>query len=74
MSVQEQAAQIVLSLSDQDATFILNFLNRIVQQNMTKTGAQQTRASLDFDSYGSPTERGKHVEQYMEEIRGNDRV
>ena len=29
---------------------------------------------LDFDSYVTPTERGQHVEEYMEEIRGNDRI
>lgn len=28
---------------------------------------------IDWDKYGMETERGKHVEMYMEEIRSNDR-
>lgn len=29
---------------------------------------------IDFDKYVTPTERGKNVEAYMEEMRGNDRI
>lgn len=29
---------------------------------------------IDFDKYGTPTERGNNVEAYMEEMRSNDRV
>lgn len=29
---------------------------------------------IDLDKYVTPTERGKHVEEYMKEMRGNDRI
>lgn len=32
------------------------------------------RREVDLDKYVTPTERGKHVEEYMEEMRGNDRI
>lgn len=32
------------------------------------------RKEIDLDKYVTPTERGKHVEEYMEEMRGNDRI
>ncbi len=31
------------------------------------------RKKINWDKYGMETERGKHVEEYMGEIRGNDR-
>ncbi len=34
----------------------------------------QARPELDFDSYCVPTERGKHIEEYMKEMRDNDRL
>ena len=73
MSVQEQAAQRILSLPERDARLIMELLDRIIPQNTAQAEALQTRASLDFSSYGRATERGRNVEQYMEEIRGNDR-
>ncbi|MCI8940673.1 MAG: hypothetical protein HFH12_11900 [Dorea sp.] len=35
---------------------------------------KKTRKKIDWNKYGMQTERGKHVEEYMEEIRGNDRI
>ena len=32
------------------------------------------RKKIDLDKYVTPTERGEHVEEYMEEMRGNDRI
>lgn len=32
------------------------------------------RKRIDLDKYVTPTERGKNVETYMEEMRGNDRI
>lgn len=32
------------------------------------------RRKIDLDKYVTPTERGRHVEEYMEEMRGNDRI
>ena len=29
---------------------------------------------IDFSKYGHRTERGRYVEEYMEEMRGNDRI
>ncbi len=34
---------------------------------------KQSRKKIDWDKYGVETERGRHVEAYMEEIRSNDR-
>ena len=70
MSIQEQVAQIALTLSENDARFMLEFLSRIAPQNTEIVLRQSKHPSPDFNSYGKPTERGKHVEAYMEEIRG----
>lgn len=35
---------------------------------------ESERKRIDLDKYVTPTERGKHVEEYMEEMRGNDRI
>lgn len=32
------------------------------------------RKTLDLDAFCVPTERGKHVAEYMEEMRANDRL
>ena len=32
------------------------------------------QTTIDFSKYGHRTERGQHVEEYMEEMRGNDRL
>lgn len=36
--------------------------------------SEPKRREFDLDKYVTPTERGKHVEEYMEEMRGNDRI
>ena len=74
MSLQEQVAQIALTLSESDARFLLDFLRRIAPQNTNQVMSGGRRTPLDFESYGRATERGRYVERYMEEIRGNDRV
>lgn len=35
---------------------------------------RKRKKALDFDKYVTPTERGQHVEEYMEEMRDNDRI
>ena len=35
---------------------------------------ESKREKIDFDKYVTPTERGKNVEEYMKEMRENDRV
>ncbi len=74
MSVQEQVAQIAMTLSESDARFMLDFLSRIAPKNTEQVLGRGRRLSLDFDSYGEPTERGRNVEAYMREIRANDRI
>lgn len=32
------------------------------------------KGPVDWDSFVIPSERGKHVEEYMKEIRENDRL
>lgn len=32
------------------------------------------RKKINGDKYGMETERGRHVEEYIEEIRNNDRI
>ena len=32
------------------------------------------KASVDWDSFVIPSERGKHVDEYMKEMRENDRL
>ena len=74
MSVQEQAAEIALTLSESDARFLLEFLSRIAPHSTEQVLGRDFRHTPDFDSYGKATDRGQHVETYMEEVRGNDRV
>ena len=35
---------------------------------------KNARKKIDWDKYGMETMRGKHVEEYREEIRENDRI
>ena len=35
---------------------------------------QRARKKIDWDKYGMEPERGKHVDEYMEEIRNNERI
>ena len=35
---------------------------------------KKIRKKIDWNKYGIEIERGKYVEEYMEEIRGNDRI
>lgn len=32
------------------------------------------RTAIDWDSFVKPSERGKHVDEYMKEMRENDRL
>ena len=34
----------------------------------------QKKAPVDWDSFVIPSERGKHVDEYMKEMRENDRL
>ena len=72
MSVQEQAARIVMGLSDEQANALLLLLGQNTHEQVTHT--QPARKPIDFGAYGRPTERGKNADAYMEEIRGNDRI
>ena len=35
---------------------------------------KKKRVQIDWDSYVKPSERGKNVEEYMKEMRENDRL
>ncbi|MDE7266648.1 MAG: hypothetical protein K2N89_04195 [Lachnospiraceae bacterium] len=35
---------------------------------------KSTKAFVDWDSFAIPSERGKNVDEYMREMRENDRV
>ena len=74
MSIQEQVAQIAMILSENDAKFTLDFLSRIAPQSTEQVLGRGKRLPLDFNSYGKATESGKHVDEYLEEVRGNDRI
>ncbi len=47
--------------------FIITFLKAKPQE------AKSVRKKVDLSAYGERTEWGQHVEEYMEEMRGNDR-
>lgn len=46
---------------------------RLIVVLETSTSGRERR-KLDLNQYVTPTERGKNVEAYMEEMRGNDRI
>ena len=39
-----------------------------------KNKAPSVNSMIDFSKYGHRTDRGQHVDEYMEEMRGNDRI
>lgn len=39
-----------------------------------REAVSEKHAQIDFSKYGHRTDRGQHVEEYMEEMRGNDRI
>ena len=56
-------------LPDDREPVIMNFIAHI------ETEDQRTqRGTLDLDAFCVPTERGKRVNEYMEEMRANDRI
>ena len=36
--------------------------------------AKKKKAPIDWDSFVIPSERGKHVDEYMKEMREDDRI
>ena len=53
---------------------ITNYDGREVIITILDRSYKKERKRIDWDSYCTETERGKHVEEYMEEMRGNDRL
>ena len=45
--------------------FVITFLNE---------REIDTKGTVEFSHYGHRTERGQHVDEYMEEMRANDRL
>ena len=56
-------------LPDDREQVIMNFIARIEVEDH-----QPRQRTLDLDAFCVPTERGKHVDEYMEEMRANDRL
>lgn len=52
---------------------IANYDGKEVILTILEHPYKKRTGKIDWDKYGMETERGKHVEMYMEEIRGNDR-
>ena len=52
---------------------INNYDGRDVIVTILDRPYRKNKKNIDWDKYGMETERGKHVDEYMEEIRGNDR-
>lgn len=61
-----------LGVKGGDRVLFIRRGNGITIEN-AKTGASN-RKKLNFKQYGKPTERGQNVEDYMKEIRANDRI
>lgn len=81
MSVQEQLAQIAMEMPDDEAKALLLILGEKYTSHYATPASKQPgkqtqsfRELLENDSFVTPTERGRHADAYMEEIRGNDRV
>lgn len=53
---------------------ITNYDGRAVILTILDQPNKRVRKKVDWNQYGMETERGKHVEEYMEEIRSNDRI
>ena len=56
-------------LSDDREPVIMNFIAQIEMEDQ-----RIQRKSLDLDAFCVPTERGRHINEYMEEMRANDRL
>ena len=54
-------------VEDDFMTLVVTFLNE-------KKNERQTKTKIDFSKYGHRTERGQKVDEYIEEMRGNDRI
>ena len=46
----------------------------ILDDSFQKSYHPKPEKKIDFHQYVTPTERGRNVEAYMEEMRGNDRI
>ncbi len=49
-------------------------VEKFVNLNIKFEKAKKIREELNFDSFCVPTNRGENVEEYMKEMRENDRL
>ena len=49
-------------------------VEKFVNLNIKYEKTKKSRKELNFDSFCVPTKRGENVEEYMEEMRNNDRL
>ena len=54
-------------IRDYDGTEVIVTLLNYPQRKVKKT-------PVDWDSFASPSERGRYVDEYMKEMRENDRL
>lgn len=54
-------------IKDYDGTEVIVTLLNYPQKSRKKS-------SVDWDSFSIPSERGQHVDEYMKEMRENDRI
>ena len=43
------------------------------EQETIQLKSEKVRKTVDWNSFTIPSERGKYVDEYLEEMRGNDR-
>ena len=49
-------------------------VEKFVNLNIKYEKTKKSRKELNFDSFCVPTKRGENVEEYMREMRNNDRL
>lgn len=79
-SIEEELNMLALAGTIQGNTVIIendnitNYDGKEVILTILDRPYKADRKKIDWDKYGMETDRGKHVEEYMGEIRNNDRI
>lgn len=72
-AIRKEAIELLERVPEEKLSYVIQIM-RGVNGLLGDDNTSATKASVDWDSFVVPSERGKNVEEYMREMRDNDRL
>ena len=69
---QKEAIELIRSMDDDRIAELIRQI-RNSEESAEERAERRRRKPLDYDSYSMRTERGQHADEYIKELRDNDR-